>query len=61
MRKTFESTSPFIILNTEQATFEHVRNKESKQLKIKVLSLSNKNQMELDYQELNPFVCLRET
>ena len=41
--------------------FEHVRNKESKQLKIKVMSLSNKNQMELDYQDLNPFVCLRET
>ena len=42
MRKTFESTSPFIV-NTEQVTCEHVRDKKSKQLKIKVLSLSNKN------------------
>ena len=43
MRKTFESTSPFIGLNTELVPFKHVRDKESKQLKIKVLSLSNKN------------------
>ena len=34
MRKTFESNSPFIGLNTKLFAFERVRNKKSKQIKI---------------------------
>ena len=52
MCTTFESTSPY----TELVVFEHVH------YKIKnTMSLSDKNEMELDYQDLNPFICLRKT
>ena len=58
MHKTFESTSLFIGLNTELLAFEHLRDKKNQANK-NTMSLSNK--VELHFQDLNPFVCLRET
>ena len=60
MHKTFESTSRFIGLNTELLAFEHLRDKKNQANK-NTMSLSNKNKVELHFQDLNPFVCLRET
>ena len=48
MRKTFESNSPFIGLNTKLFAFERVRNKK-KQANKNIMSLGNKNEMKLVY------------